>query len=75
MAATRRLEDRIRELAVCLACAPDGELLTIMRVLQVALNEYMQLIEEKTSATVLAWPGFPRDRRSAHAIDTGDTEV
>ena len=65
MTATRRLEDRIRELAACLAFAPDDELHTIMRVLQVALNEYMQLIEERTSATVLAWPKFPRDRRGA----------
>lgn len=65
MAATRRLEDRIRELAACLASAPEHELHTIMRVLQVALNEYMQLIEERTSATVLARRSLARDRRRA----------
>ena len=65
MTNTRRLEDRIRELAACLASAPEDELHTIMRVLQQALNEYMELIENKTSAKVLHWPEFLRDRRRA----------
>lgn len=65
MAATRRLEDRIRELAACLASAPEHELHTIMRVLQMALNEYMQLIDERASAAVLARSRLDRDRRRA----------
>ncbi len=65
MAATRRFEDRIRELAACLASAPEHELHTIMRVLQIALNEYMQLIDERASAAVLARSRLGRDRRRA----------
>ena len=65
MAATRRLEDRIRELAACLASAPEHDLHTIMRVLQMALNEYMQLIDERASAAVLARSRLDRDRRRA----------
>jgi hypothetical protein len=62
MASARRLEDRIRELAACLATAPEYDLYTIMLALQAAMEEYMRRFENKAE-TVLAWPEFQQERR------------
>ena len=65
MQAARRLEDRVRELAARIAAAADHELAYLTLQLQVALTEYNRRLQNKTSATILTWPDFPRERRSA----------
>lgn len=65
MAPARRLEDRIRELGSRIAAAKNGELGTLVSQLQSALNEFTLRINNKSSATVLAWPEYPRERRKA----------
>jgi hypothetical protein len=72
---SRRLEDRIRELALQLANAQPLDLPKAITHLQMALNEFAQLqiaiveyklrFGNKTSKAILAWPDFPRDRRSS----------
>jgi hypothetical protein len=72
---SRRLEDRIRELSLQVVYAQDLNFLKAISELQIALNEFAQLqiaigdfkrrFGQKTSTTILTWPGFPRDRRRA----------
>jgi hypothetical protein len=72
---SRRLEDRIRELCFQVACAQDLNFPEALSDLQIALNEFAQLqialadfkrrFGNKTSTTILTWPGFPNDRRRA----------
>jgi hypothetical protein len=59
----RRLEDRIRTLCAKLALAKNGEFKTLMHDLQKALAEHSLRVMNRTSAVVLAWPGFPQERR------------
>ena len=62
---TRRLEDRIRELASEIAVSKDGELSGLLAELQRAITEHALRVQNKATATVLAWPQFPRERRRA----------
>ena len=64
MPPSRRLEDRIRELGARIAAAQNGDLHKLVSELQAALTEHTLRINNKTSATVLSWPEFPRERRS-----------
>jgi hypothetical protein len=59
----RRLEDRIRTLAMRLAVADEGEFQQLTAQLQAALSEHARRLQNKTSASVLAWPLISRDRR------------
>lgn len=61
----RRLEDRIREIASRIAVSMNDELSDLLADLQRAIPEYALRVQNKTTATVLAWPEFPRDRRRA----------
>jgi len=65
MPANRRLEDRIRELCSRLSKAQNGEFARVLDELQAAMHEHALRIHNRTSATVLAWPETPRDRRKA----------
>jgi hypothetical protein len=72
---SRRLEDRIRELCLQVNYAQNANFLSSISELQIALNEFAQLqtaiaefkrrFGNKTSTTILTWPGFPHDRRRA----------
>jgi hypothetical protein len=61
----RRLEDRIRELCTAAAESKNGNFQKLMAELHTALSEHALRVHNKTTATVLAWPNFPRDRRRA----------
>ena len=61
----RRLEDRIRELCAAAAQSKNGNFQKLMAELHTALSEHALRVHNKTTATVLAWPDFPRDRRRA----------
>lgn len=65
MAPSRRLEDRIRTLCIRLAVCEDHEFPEILLKLKSAMNEYALRTQNRPSATVLAWPQFPRERRKA----------
>ncbi|HEY7098523.1 MAG TPA: hypothetical protein VH437_17485 [Terriglobales bacterium] len=62
MPPSRRIDDRIRELCGRIVSANDSESETLVSELRVALSEYTRRVD-KTSAVVLSWPEFPRDRR------------
>jgi hypothetical protein len=61
--AARRLEDRIRELADRLLMADEVVLRELISELQAALSEHTRRVQNKTSATILAWPIVSRERR------------
>lgn len=61
----RRLEDRIREIASRIAVSKNDELSHLLAELQRAITEHALRVQNKTTATVLVWPEFPRDRRRA----------
>ena len=61
----RRLEDRIRDLCQRVTSSTDGDLAHTVAELQMALREYSLRVHNKTAATVLSWPEFPRERRKA----------
>ena len=61
----RRLEDRIRELCARVGTAKDGQLDEVTGELRLALTEYLRRVQNQASATVLAWPEFPPERRRA----------
>jgi hypothetical protein len=63
MPPARRLEDRIRELCADLSCASEAELVGILSELQAAITEYIRRVDNKTSAIILNFPNFPRERR------------
>ena len=68
MASTRRLEDRIRELAACLAIAPEDQLHTIMFALLAAIQECARRLENNSSANAQALPEFPHERRGVRSL-------
>jgi len=63
----RRIEDRIRELCARIAVAPSEEVATILSELEIAMCEHARRLDNKTTATVIAWPESPRDRRRSKA--------
>ena len=65
MAPSRRLEDRIRSLCVRLALCEDHEFHDVLAELKAAMNEHTLRTQNRASATVLAWPRFPNERRKA----------
>lgn len=62
---SRRLEDRIRELASRIAVSQNGDLADLLTELQQAMKEHALRVQNKTMATVFAWPELPRERRRA----------
>jgi len=61
----RRLEDRIRELSQCIASAVDYDSELAITELRAAMAEYKQRVRNRSSAKLLLWPEFPRERRRA----------
>lgn len=59
----RRLEDRIIELCELAAVSSGDQFRWVMRELQTAISEYDLRLLNKNSATILAWPEYPRERR------------
>ena len=60
----RRIEDKIRELCSQLTKA-NGDFDRVLAELRLAITEHTRRINNKTSATVLSWPEYPRERRRA----------
>ena len=61
----QRLEDRIREIASLIAASKDGEMFDLLAELQRAIAEHALRVQNKTTATVLAWPEYAHERRRA----------
>lgn len=59
----RRLEDKVRDLCTRLVDSSDADFDQTFAELLVAMNQHLLRMQNKTSATVLAWPEFPRNRR------------
>ena len=65
MAPHRRISDQIHALFARLAGATEAESLHVIKELHRTLAEYSLRIRNRTTATVLKWPDYPRDRRKA----------
>ena len=61
----RRLEDKIRELCMRVGNSSDRDFERTFAELRAAMNEHLLRMRNKTSATILGWPEFPRNRRKA----------
>jgi hypothetical protein len=65
MSPHRRISDRINALFPRLAGASEAETMHVIKELHRTLAEYALRIGNRTTATVLKWPDYPRDRRKA----------
>jgi hypothetical protein len=63
----RRLEDKIRDLCMRVVKSSDTDFGRSFAELQAAMNEHLLRMRNKTSATILAWPEFPENRRKTPA--------
>jgi hypothetical protein len=61
---TRRKADVIRDICERMKDAPESELEALAAQLHIELMEYSLRLENMTTASLLRWPDFPRDRRS-----------
>jgi hypothetical protein len=59
----RRQSDRITELCVRMVGAPGDELPALAAKLRNELAEHSLRLDNLTTATTLAWPNFPAERR------------
>jgi hypothetical protein len=71
MALSRRISDRINALFARFDGASEAESLSLIKELHRTLAEYSLRIRNRTAATVLKWPDYPRDRRKADR-DSGE---
>jgi len=63
MAATRRIEDKIRTLCQLAAQAEGKELETVVADLQITIHEYLRRMGNNMLAGVLKFPNVPEERR------------
>jgi hypothetical protein len=59
----RRIEDRIRELCARIAVAQGEEVAEMLSELQIAMHEHARRVDNETTAAVITWPVFPKERR------------
>ncbi len=74
MSPYRRISDRINGLFARLAGASEAESMHVIKELHRTLAEYSLRVRNRTTATVLKWPDYPRDRRKAEGIPTPGSE-
>ncbi len=74
MSPYRRISDRINALFARLAEATEAESMHVIKELHRTLAEYSLRVRNRTTATVLKWPDYPRDRRKAEGIPAAGSE-